>query len=470
MNNDSEIFVEEYQMDTSYVEQEKEGLITGKVTEEPSEENPVEARYKFFLQVFMIIILLTILMGTILVAIYSPRDGKLLMAPTFFNGSHDFYPTVLLVSFDGFRADYLDRNITPTLNKLSKPISFYVQNGIKAEYMIPSFPSVTFPNHYTIITGLYPESHGIVGNEFYDPDLDDDFYYTNPNKSWDSKWWGGEPIWVTTVKQGQKSGVSQWVGTSSIIKGYTPTYHYPYTPNVTIEEKVNQIMNWLDLPLSERPTFLAAYASEVDSAGHKFGPDSVGVNDSLKYVDNFALSLLEGLVSDHGMAQTVSSNQIFLDNVFDVSKVRPIECRPLAGIRPYNDSDINDIYLSLKDASQNQPWNCYLRDEIPERFHFRASHRIAPIFCIPPVGWILSTHRDFGNSSPKGMHGYDNLEPEMRGIFLASGPTFKEIASKKKTNVVKSFFNIEVYNIVAKILNLTPAENNGTVGGILWND
>ncbi|CAG8749069.1 15150_t:CDS:2, partial [Racocetra fulgida] len=304
--------------------------------------------------------------------------------------------------------------------------------------------SVTFPNHYTIATGLYPESHGIVGNEFYDPDLDDDFYYTNPNKSWDSKWWGGEPIWITAVKQGQKSGVSQWVGTSSVIKGHIPTYHYPYIPNVTIDEKVGQIMNWLDLPLNERPTFLAAYASEVDTAGHKFGPDSVGVNDSLKYVDNFALGLWE-------------------DNVFNVSKVRPLECRPLAGIRPYNDSDINDIYLSLKDASQNQPWQCYLRDEIPERFHFRASHRISPIFCIPPVGWILSTHRDFGKSSPKGTHGYDNLEPEMRGIFLASGPVFKEIASKKKTNVVKGFFNFEVYNIVAKILGLTPAENNGTV-------
>ncbi|CAG8489431.1 12728_t:CDS:2 [Dentiscutata heterogama] len=445
MNNDPEAHSEEYQSNTLYVE-EKEGLLTGKVSEEPKDENQVEVR--------------------------SSLSHKLI-TPSFFNGTHDFYPTVLLVSFDGFRADYLDRNLTPTLDEL-------IQNGIKAEYLMPSFPSVTFPNHYTIVTGLYPESHGIVGNEFYDPDLNDDFYYTNPNKSWDSKWWGGEPIWVTAVKQGQKSGVSQWVGTSSVIQGYTPTYHYSYTPNVTIEKKVRQIMDWLDLPLDKRPTFLATYASQVDSAGHKFGPDSVGVNDSLKYVDNFAFGLWQGLVqrnlsdivnfiivSDHGMVQTISSNQIFLDNVFNVSKVHPLEGHPLAGIRPYNDSDINEIYLSLKEAGQNQPWQCYLREEIPDRFHFRASRRIAPIYCIPPLGWILSTHRDFGNSTPKGAHGYDNLEPEMRGIFLASGPVFKEIAVKKKTNVVKGFINTEVYNIIAKILGLTPAPNNGTVGGIL---
>ncbi|CAG8702439.1 16159_t:CDS:2 [Gigaspora margarita] len=466
MNNDSEVHSEEYQMNTLYVEQEREGLLTGRLPEEQQDENPVETRYMFFVRVFMIVILITILMGTILVVIYSPRNHNL-MTPTFFNGTHDFYSTILLVSFDGFRADYLDRNLTPTLNEL-------IQNGIKAEYMMPSFPSVTFPNHYTIVTGLYPESHGIVGNEFYDPDLNDDFYYTNPNKSWDSKWWAGEPIWVTAVKQGQKSGVSQWVGTASVIQGYTPTYHYPYTPNVSIEEKVRHIMDWLDLPLDERPTFLAAYASQVDSAGHKFGPDSVGVNESLEYVDKFAHSLWEGLVHrnfDHGMAQTISSNQIFLDNIFNVSKVRPLEGYPLAGIRPYDDSDIHEIYLSLKDASQNQPWQCYLREEIPERFNFRASNRIAPIYCIPPLGWILSTHRDFNQSTiPKGAHGYDNLEPEMRGIFLASGPAFKEIALKKKTNVIKGFLNIEVYNIMAKILGLTPAENNGTIGGILWND
>jgi len=166
------------------------------------------------------------------------------------------------------------------------------------------------------------------------------------------------------------------------------------------------------------------------------------------------------------MAPTIPSKVNFLDNIFDVSKVYPVELFPLAGIRPYNDSDIEGIFNLLQNASENQPWECYLKENIPERFHYRNSVRIDPIVCIPPVGWSLTTHRDSANHTlPKGAHGYDNQEPTMRGIFLANGPYFKEKEGNGK--VVNPFVNVEVYNIMCNILGLKPAPNNGTDGAII---
>ncbi|CAG8563517.1 11303_t:CDS:2, partial [Acaulospora colombiana] len=180
-------------------------------------------------------------------------------------------------------------------------------------------------------------------------------------------------LWITAVKQGQKSGVSQWVGSSSIIKGHKPTYYFPYNSSLTIKDKVSQVMGWLDLSLNERPTFIATYARNVDLEGHRSGPYSANLNNALSYVDNMTHALLEGLVqrnlsdivnviivSDHGMAQTIPSNIVKLDNSFDVSKIRPVDGYPLAGIRPYNDSDFVEIFSGLKYASYNQPWDTNL--------------------------------------------------------------------------------------------------------------
>ncbi|CAG8598069.1 12898_t:CDS:2 [Acaulospora morrowiae] len=454
--------------------QEREGLLSGHPADELLQENPDKARNPLILRILMLLILLTVLVSSIYILVFFPKNNDGVTLPLLSNGTHDFHPTVILLSLDGFRYDYLTRNVTPYLTK------FY-QDGLQAKYLIPSFPSITFPNHYTIVTGLYPESHGIVGNSFYDPDLKDYFYYKDPKRSFDSKWWGGEPIWVTAVKQGQKSGVSQWVGSSSVIKGFMPTYHHPYDPNVTMDDQVSRVMNWLDLPFDERPTFISAYVSDVDSIGHSKGPDSVELNDILKSTDNMTRSLLDGLnrrnltgivnfiiVSDHGMIAINDSKVIYLEEIFNTSKIYPLDGYPLANIRPYDDSETSEIYLKLKNESLNKPWECFLRDEIPERYHFRKSHRISPILCIPLIPWAFSYHRNSTSKGLMGTHGYDNLESTMRGIFLASGPEFRAVARKSKTNVINGFYNVEVYNIIAKILRLTPAQNNGTVGGILW--
>ncbi|CAG8551104.1 5404_t:CDS:10 [Diversispora eburnea] len=424
-----------------------DGLLSGRREVDEESQTLKKERRNLILGFLVIFMILIMLLGTLI--------GIIMIFPNYHvpiiysNGTHTFRSTVLLISFDGFRADYLNRNATPY-------ISEFINNGIKAEYMRPSFPSNTFPNHYTIVTGLYPESHGIIDNVFYDTVLNDTFYYTDPKRSFDSKWWGGEPV----IKDGQKSGVSQWVGSSSVIKGISPTYHYPFNLSLTTQEKVSQVMNWLDLPFDERPTFLATYTNQVDSAGHTFGPDSLmEINEALFQVDNFVREMMAGLakrnltdivnVSDHGMTTSIPDKIINLENYINISKVYPVVGYPLAEIRPYLDSEIQNIYTDLKNASIGQSWDCYKSDEIPSKYHFStntsssiSSPRIAPIYCLPPLGGGFINNRDFENETiPNGTHGYDNYLSDMRAIFLAS----------------------EVYNIISRILHLCPVPNNGTL-------
>ncbi|KAG9296315.1 hypothetical protein G9A89_014907 [Geosiphon pyriformis] len=440
-----------------------------------SQDNEVSILRLFFLRAAWTLIFFVILLNCY--SIFFKRkeysEGNP-MPPPLFNGSHYFRPTVILLSYDGFRSDYLERDLTPTIAKLAS-------EGVKAEYMIPCFPSVTFSNHYTIVTGLYPESHGIVGNDFYDPHLNDSFLYTNPG-SLDKKWWGGEPLWVTAEKQKQYSGAIMWPGSEAVIKGYRPTYLMPYNSSVTWDQKVEQVLDWLDLPIEKRPTFIAIYEEKLDTIGHVYGPDSEEVNKTLTSVDNMLQTLIDGLstrnltnisnliiTSDHGMMQT-KPHIIYLENFINISLIHPVEGFPLAGIRPYNEDDITEIYSILTRASNEEKrWKCYLRNRIPWRFHYRNSDRICPILCLPSHGWIITTHREFrAPKPPLGLHGYDNLLPEIRAIFLAHGPTFQYlIETNQIQKEVEAFRNVEIYNIITNILGLKPVANNGTLGGVL---
>ncbi|KAJ1962051.1 hypothetical protein H4R35_007390, partial [Dimargaris xerosporica] len=210
-------------------------------------------------------------------------------APLLSNGTHQFQKTVILVSFDGFRADYLDRGLTPHL------LDIEARGGFRAEYLIPSFPSITFPNHYTLVTGMYPETHGIIGNEFYDPALNATFYYKNDTITMKSSWWGGEPIWVTAEKHGRISAIDMWPGSLATIRGLAPTHVIPYKSGVAARTKIDQLMAWMDLPLSARPSLLATYVPEVDSMGHTYSPDSAEVNAALVIADQSVEYLLKAL-------------------------------------------------------------------------------------------------------------------------------------------------------------------------------
>ncbi|KAF9092648.1 hypothetical protein BGX23_004094 [Mortierella sp. AD031] len=399
------------------------------------------------------------------------------------NGTHAFDPTVIVLSFDGLRADYLKRGLTPNFQSIA-------DNGLMAEYMQPSFPTLTFPNHYSMSTGLYPSSHGIVANMFYDPKFNQDFNYKIPDKSWDPKWWGGQPIWETAVLQNQKSGVIMWPGGESE-RPVRPTYHVRYRSNNPVLEKMETLLKWIDLPKDERPTLMAAYISEVDNAGHYSGPDSKRCQRALGEVDAALGVLLEGLrarnldkvinlmlVSDHGMSYVTPAKCIYYDDYIDTSDLLLEESlQPHLGIRTKSPKRTLEIYHQLKRAQlqDNLPFKVYRREEIPARYHYSNNDRIAPVVVMADPGFVM-TRRDMG-MDVAGVHGWDHESEEMRAIFMASGPSFPPLSPRvedvgtvseggngesnnSNNNSVPPFENVELYEIIARTVGLKVPEGS----------
>ncbi|KAL8810290.1 MAG: hypothetical protein Q9200_002693 [Gallowayella weberi] len=418
----------------------------------------------------------------------SHLNGKSVRPKLRSNGTSIFAPTTLLISLDGFRADYLLRGLTPTL-------SAFVANGISPRWMLPSFPSVTFSNHYTLATGLYPESHGIVSNTFWDPDLREEFTYANDTISMVPKWWAGEPLWVTTERQGVRTAVHMWPGSEAGIGGLQPTYLDKFNGEEALERKTERVLGLLDLPgdhdgadgadlaAHRRPQFIAAYVPIIDVHGHQFGPNSTEINATLVKVDAMFGSLVQGLqarnltdivnvvvVSDHGMATTSTERLIQLDDLMDVNIIEHVDGWPNYGLRLKDVSNVEEIYHDLKvKAARDSNFEVYLRDrDMPERYHFSRNERIAPLWLVPKTGWAIVLRKDFDVAAakasgqayqPRGVHGYDHEHPLMRAIFIARGPAFPHQANSR----LDAFQNTEVYNIVCDSLSVTPAPNNGTL-------
>lgn len=378
-------------------------------------------------------------------------------------------PTLILISIDGLRADYLAKYNPPHLTSLAR-------EGVRARWMTPSYPTLTFPNHYTIATGLYPQHHGIVGNDIYDPTTGASFSMGKPEAVRDPRWWGGEPIWVTAEKQGQRTGAYFFPGTETEIGGVRPTYWKPYDGNVPNFERVDTALSWLDLPPERRPTFITFYFSDVDHAGHEASPDSEDVAQAMATVDAAIGRLIDGLktrgvyervniviVSDHGMATVNPSHVTLLDDYFDVNKAgRILWGSQLTHIFPKAGEERN-IYRALKDKRPGHV-RCYLKREIPARFRYRESRRIGAIICMADEGWRIMSRRRFEDDRregkiPKhaiGAHGYNNGLASMRATFIARGAAFK------RGVVVAPFPNVDVYNIMARVLGLKPAPNDGS--------
>ncbi|KAH6630430.1 alkaline-phosphatase-like protein [Chaetomium sp. MPI-SDFR-AT-0129] len=392
------------------------------------------------------------------------------------NGTAMFAPTTLIISLDGFRADFLNRGLTPRLNAL-------VKEGVSPLYMRPSFPSVTFPNHYTIATGLYPESHGVVGNSFWDPTLKEEFYYTDPARSMDPKWWSGEPFWVTAQKQGLKTAIHMWPGSEAHILGVEPTYLDKYNGKEMLSKKVDRVLEFLDMPDADRPQIIAAYVPNVDADGHKYGPNSTEIRSTIQTVDKMLDDLFKGLenrnladivniivVSDHGMATTDISRVVQLEDLVDTSKIEHTDGWPLIGLRPKNPDDLQNIYQGIVAKTKGNPnLEVYLRDaNMPERYHFSKNERIAPLWIFPKAGWALVNMKEMNLKEaqakgvvyhPMGIHGYDHEHPLMRAIFIARGPAFPHQPNSK----IEAFQNIEVYNMLCDSVGITPVANNGTL-------
>ncbi|KAI8060816.1 alkaline-phosphatase-like protein [Gongronella butleri] len=391
---------------------------------------------------------------------------------TFHNGTHYFGPTVILISIDGFRSDYLQRGVTPNMLQ-------FASQGVRAEYMTPSFPSITFPNHWTLVTGLYPEAHGIVGNEFYDPKLKEAFIHKKVEISNHPKWWGGEPIWKTASNQGKRSAVVMWPGSG--VSSMRPDDLMDYDREVMPVAKMDQVLSWLDRPLAERPQMISVYVPQVDQKGHGGGPDGPQLNTVLRSIDDAIGHLIAGLeernlegfvhtviVSDHGMAATDKQRAIYYEEILSAQSLAHMmdrEAWPLLNLRPKPDapaSALQQMYDELDTYARLNPdtahYRVFRREDVPEHYHYSNNERIAPIVMVPDVGYTI-VQRD--KHFPRGVHGYDHLSEEMRAIFLARGPRIERAWGRGA--ILQPFQNVEVYHFVADLLHLDPAPTNCTL-------
>ncbi|KXN88101.1 hypothetical protein AN958_07560 [Leucoagaricus sp. SymC.cos] len=414
------------------------------------------------------------------------------------NGTHDFRRTVLMISIDGLRADYLDRGLTPHLLDISK-------QGLRAKSMQPIFPTLTFPNHWTLMTGLYAESHGIVANNFWDPVSRADFHYNRADICYLPHWWLGEPMWETTMKAGILTANLMWPGPLRTTSGASPTYMVPWRDRVPLDEKLDQIVQWIDLPLEERPQLILGYEPSLDQAGHKYGPLSAEVNATLEYVDTFAKNLHTQLkarnltdivdivfVSDHGMVDTTAYKLVYIDKILGEDGMQAIEHEdgwPALGIR-FREGTNESLYLSrLYEGAKQYPdqFDVFTHETMPERWHFSHNERIAPIYVVPKVDHVITTVEEGAKNQNPGNHGFDNIEPAMQAMFVAHGPfsaVVKTLHQSKRrrrslswankgwhstadnTYVMDAFSNVEVYGLVMKLLGIEnfSANNNSTVG------
>ena len=362
-------------------------------------------------------------------------------------------PYVVLVSFDGFRHDYLTRYDTPSFDQVA-------DTGGGADALIPVYPSLTFPSHYSIATGLYPERHGIVGNRFFDPGRGETYDYRNTATVQDGTWYGGEPIWVTAETQGMVAAAMLFVGTEAAVGGVRPTFWTPYDARGSYRERVDQVVAWLTLPAHARPHLITLYFSAVDAAGHDAGPASPAVEGAVGQVDDALGRLLDGLgtlpygdqvsvvlVSDHGMGSVDPDLVTDLGEIADLRNTRVVVTGP--GVNLFVGGDADRARMVRDDINDGlRGGRAYLRAEVPEALRYRADPRIGDVVVVAEPGAMIG----MGGSSPPppGMHGWDPRHPDMHGIFLATGP---EIAPGRRVGPVES---VHIYPFLARLLHLTP--------------
>ena len=367
---------------------------------------------------------------------------------------------LILISIDGFRADYLERGLTPNLAALAA-------DGVRAQAMRPSFPSLTFPNHYSLVTGLYPDHHGIVNNTMVDPQLGKFTIKTSASAS--GKWWdGAEPIWVTADKQGLHTGTMFWPGSDMEIRGHRPDHYLVFDGKIDADHRVDQVLAWLDVPADQRPRFLTLYFDQVDHQGHDYGPNSPEVNEALRATDAALGRLVEQLkkrnlyrstnlviVSDHGMAEVDTARTVLLDNLVDLGHIDLVTSGIVVGINPKAGFEAETAKALL---GKHEHVECWRKGELPPRLHYGTHARIPTIVCLPDSGWLVETREFHSRPNHKvhgGEHGYDNNAPDMRALFVAHGPAFKQGVT------VPEFDNVDVYPLLTDLLAIKPQPNDG---------
>lgn len=372
-------------------------------------------------------------------------------------------PYIILISADGFRSDYAEKyEATNILNLASR--------GVRAKAMLPSFPSITFPNHWSLITGMYPSHHGLVDNYFYDPEKASYYFMNKAETSEDGSWYGGTPLWSLAEKNKTISATLQWVGSSSQAGGVRPTYYYPYHEKFSPNEKVAKVINWLKLPAEKRPHFIALYFPEVDAAGHHFGPEASETRNAVQLVDaaigklvtdvkNLGLENVNFIfLSDHGMLAVDKEHPLEIpEMLLDQSKFQVFNAQTLLRVRVKNPKDIAPTYQFLK-KNTSEDYDVFLATRFPKKLHYGSKNdvykRIGDLLLVPKPPKIFL---EKGRKTTVGKHGYEPRKvPEMKAIFYAWGPLFEEGL------VINEFKNVNVYPLVADILKLeTPMNIDG---------
>ncbi len=368
-------------------------------------------------------------------------------------------PYVILISADGFRYDYAEKYSAKNLLKIA-------EKGVSAKALIPSFPTLTFPNHWSLITGLYPAHHGLIDNYFYDYQKKKFYAMSNKEAAEDGSWYGGTPLWSLAEKQGMLSASMMWVGSASDAGGERSTYYYHYHEKFSPNEKVEKVIDWLQLPEDRRPHFISLYFPEVDGAGHHFGPESQQAEQAVRLVDDAVGNLINkvnnlGLqnvnyifVSDHGMIQVDIDNPLEIpEMLFDKARFDFYNAQTLMRVVVKNPAEIKSVYKELR-KNKTSDYDVFLNKKFPKKLNFSLKddryNRIGQIILVPKAPKIFL---EKGKKTSLGKHGYSPYEvPEMKATFIAFGPAFK---NDKK---IGAFQNVNVYPIVTEILNLKITE------------
>lgn len=370
-------------------------------------------------------------------------------------------PLTILVSFDGWRWDYDTKAPAPVLRAL-------MARGVRAEGLIPAYPSKTVPNHYSMATGLYPGHHGMIANVIRDPGTGRVFRRTDRAEVTNPMWWGGEPIWNAAQRQGLIAATMFWPGSEAPVGGMQPRYWREFDAAVPQAARVDQVLAWLDKPAAERPSLVTLYLDEVDLMGHWYGPDSSQVKDAIMHDDVQLGRLVEGLtargllnrtnlmvVSDHGMAPTTQRQTIFVDDYVSLDDIEIADINPTLGVIP-KPGRLDAVYRALSQAHPRL--SMYRAADTPESWHLRGQPRVPPITGVADEGWVVLRRADFAEywrrSPTGGQHGYDPEVRTMRGVFVAAGPAFKVGAT------VPAMENVNVYRAVALALGIEPRDTD----------
>jgi predicted AlkP superfamily pyrophosphatase or phosphodiesterase len=372
----------------------------------------------------------------------------------------------VLISIDALRADYLGKGDTPNLDRLAG-------GGVRAEWMNPSYPALTFPNHFTLVTGLRPDLHGVVHNTMRENGLGD-FRVADLDAVGDGRWWRAEPIWVSAEKAHLPTAIWAWPGGAAQIDGTRPTRWRPYDESVSAAQRADEVAAWLQEPAATRPRFASLYLEMVDDAGHEYGPDAPQTRAAVREMDAAIGRLLDALadkglrdrinllvVSDHGMAAVAPGHVIAVEDMVPMADAAMISVGQSIGIAP-REGRTQAVEQRL--LGRHEHYQCWRKENLPPRWHYGSNPRVPPIICQMDEGWDALPAATIAKRAPgvtRGSHGYDPALPSMRAAFIAHGPAFR------KGVVIPAFDNVDVYPLMTRLLGIPARANDGDIAPLL---